>query len=313
MKPLIIVAGPTATGKTKTAVSLAKIINGEIISADSVQVYKGMDIGSAKATVVEQEGVKHHLINVLKPDEPCSIARFQHMVKEAISDIYSRGKLPILTGGTGFYIQSIVYDITFEKQDKDHTYRNSLEEIARNGGTDVLYDMLMKVDEPSTKTIHRNNVKRVIRALEYYQQTGEPISTHNTREKEKSTPYNLAFYVLTMDRDILYKRIDQRVDKMFDEGLVKEVENLMKKGYSEDLVSMQALGYKEIIRYLNGDDTLEHSKEIIKRDTRRFAKRQTTWFKREKNVKWLDLSEYNYNIEKLVNIIVKDIEEKQIM
>ncbi len=314
MKPLIVIAGPTASGKTKTSVHLAKAIGGEIISADSMQVYKGMDIGTAKVTTKEMEGVRHHLIDVLNPDQSCSIAKWQAMVKEAIEDICSRGKIPILAGGTGFYIQSIIYDTNFEENDGDKSYRLELEAIGQGPeGLDKLYEMLKEVDMASTETIHKNNVKRVIRALEYYNQTGEPISVHNEREKKKEAIYNVGFYVLTMEREILYDRINQRVDMMVDAGLVAEVKGLLDQGYDKSLVSMQGLGYKEIVAYLEGHCTLEESLEILKRDTRRFAKRQFTWFKRDPLVQWVDVSLLLKDVNGIVNILLKDIEEKKIL
>ena len=308
MKPLIVIAGPTATGKSKLAVRLAKEIQGEIISADSMQVYKGMDIGTAKVTSEEMEGIRHHLIDVLNPDQGCSIAWFQKMVKEAMADIYARGKVPILAGGTGFYIQSIIYDVTFTDQEADYSYRNSLEKMAENGDKALLFSMLEAVDPDSAKSIHMNNIKRVIRALEYHHLTHEPISLHNEREKEKQTPYNLGFYVLNMDREKLYTRINHRVDQMMDEGLVQEVKTLLEQGYDKSLVSMQGLGYKEIIGYLEGAYDLDYAIDLLKKGTRHFAKRQLTWFKREKNVNWVNLDDHNHDLKEVIKYIVKDIE-----
>jgi len=313
MKPLIVIAGPTATGKSKLAVRLAKEIQGEIISADSMQVYKGMDIGTAKVTLKEMEGVKHHLIDVLNPDEACSIAWFQKMVKAAMADIYARGKVPILAGGTGFYIQSIIYDITFMDHEADHSYRDSLEEMARNGDKALLFAKLEAVDPDSAKTIHMNNVKRVIRALEYYHMANEPISRHNSREKEKQSPYNVGFYVLNMDRELLYNRIHIRVDQMMEEGLVEEVKGLLEQGYSKDLVSMQGLGYKEIIGYLENEYDLDYAIDLLKKGTRHFAKRQLTWFKREKDVAWLNLEDFNHDMKYIIKYILKDIEVKKVL
>lgn len=312
-KPLIVIAGPTASGKTSVSVALAKAIGGEIISADSMQVYKGMDIGTAKVTQSEMDGVPHHLIDVLSPDEGCSIAKFQSMVKDALEDIYSRGKIPILAGGTGFYIQAIVNDIAFEETPPDLSYRHSLETIAAEEGGDTLYEELKAVDPASAIAIHSNNTKRIIRALEYHHFTGERISDHNEVEKEKTSPYNLAFYVLTMERGRLYERINHRVDLMLEEGLVDEVQGLLNQGYTLDLVSMQGLGYKEIVGAINKESSLEAAVELLKRDTRRFAKRQLTWFRREKQVQWLDLDEFGSDIGAVVNFISKDIEEKKIL
>lgn len=313
-KPLIVIAGPTASGKTSTAVALAKAIDGEIISADSMQVYRGMDIGTAKVTAEEMAGVPHHLIDVLEPDQGCSIAAWQQMVKAAMEDIYARGKVPILAGGTGFYIQSIIYDIDFEENEDDKTYRHRLEEIAgAEGGKEKLFELLKSVDPVSAETIHMNNVKRVIRAIEYHQITGEPISEHNEREKQKETPYNLAFFVLTMEREVLYERINMRVDMMVDDGLIQEVKGLLDAGYSPELVSMQGIGYKEIVPYLRADSSLDEALHVLKRDTRHFAKRQFTWFKREPAVEWVDVTDYPGDVDKIVPILLKYIEEYKIL
>ena len=313
-KPLIVIAGPTASGKTSTSVALAKRINGEIISADSMQVYRGMTIGTAKVSEEEMSGVRHHMIDVLNPDDAFSIAKFQKMVKEAMADIYSRGKVPILAGGTGFYIQAIVNDINFVESESDPIYRKSLEEQGQtSAGSQVLFAQLMAVDPESCAAIHMNNTKRVIRALEYYHLTGEKISVHNATEKNKTSPYKVGFYVLTMERDLLYQRINDRVDRMMADGLLEEVKELLDKGYDPSLVSMQGLGYKEIVAFLQGECSLQASVDLLKRDTRRFAKRQLTWFRREALSRWVDVTEFNYNIEGIVNFIVKDIEVNKIL
>ncbi len=312
-RPLIILSGPTASGKTKTSVMLAKAINGEIISADSMQVYKGMDIGTAKVMPEEMDGVRHHLIDVLDPDDGCSIAKFQSMVKAAMEDIYSRGRVPILAGGTGFYIQAILYDIDFEETIADESIREKYDLLYKQEGIEPLYKMLEVVDPDSLKTIHKNNVKRVIRALEYYDLTGEPISVHNARERDKEAAYNFAYYVLELDREVLYDRINHRVDLMVEAGLVQEVKGLLDRGYDRNLVSMQGLGYKEIVAYLQGELTLDEAVDILKRDTRRFAKRQLTWFRREKDVVWVNVTNNDYDFQKVLNIIVKDIEVKKIL
>lgn len=311
--PLIIIAGPTASGKTRLSVELAQKINGEIISADSMQVYKGMDIGTAKVTQEETKGIKHHLIDICEPDEPFNIHSFQRNAKEAIYEIQNKGKIPIIVGGTGFYIQSIVYDIQFDETASDVSFRMYLEDLVKEKGSDYLHDMLKKVDITSSQIIHPNNVKRVIRALEFYHQTGTCISQHNIEQEQKTTPYNLLFYVLNMERKTLYERIDKRVDQMFEKGLIDEVKKLKELGYSKDLVSMQGLGYKEILKALYGDYDLETAKYIIKRDTRHFAKRQLTWFRREENVQWLSLEDYNYDVENILSKIIKDIEVIGIM
>lgn len=288
-KPFIILAGPTASGKTKLSILLAKRVGGEIISADSMQVYKGMDIGSAKIRPEEMQGIPHYLIDVLDPREEFHVHLFQTMAKQAMEEIYAKGKIPILVGGTGFYIQSVLYDIDFGKQEEKGKYRQELEEIAlQPGGKEKLYTKLKQVDPDSCKIIHENNVKRVIRALEFYKENNSPISAHNKEQREKLSPYNSCFFVLTDNREKLYQRIERRVDEMFEEGLVKEVEKLKEMGLTEQFVSMQGLGYKEILRALSGKLTMEEARYLIKRDTRHFAKRQLTWFRREKDVIWVD-------------------------
>ncbi|PKM96033.1 MAG: tRNA (adenosine(37)-N6)-dimethylallyltransferase MiaA [Firmicutes bacterium HGW-Firmicutes-1] len=312
-KPLIIIAGPTASGKTSLSVELAKRINGEIISADSMQVYRYMNIGTAKVSKEEEQGIKHHLIDMIDPKEPFNIRIFQQKAKKAIDEILEKGKIPILVGGTGFYIQAILYDISFEETQNDNSYRWSLEKLASENGNEYLHSLLKEVDEESYKIIHPNNVKRVIRALEYFHQTGSPISKHNEEEKKKTSPYNFLFYMLDMDRQILYNRIDTRVDEMFEKGLVQEVSDLRDRGYTKELVSMQGLGYKEVFSFFDGKCDLEEAKYIIKRDTRHFAKRQFTWFRREKDICWLNLDLFEFNIENILSKIIKDIEEKQFL
>ncbi|MCP1101687.1 tRNA dimethylallyltransferase [Aequitasia blattaphilus] len=290
-KPLIIISGPTAVGKTELSVALAKKINGEIISADSMQVYQEMNIGSAKITSEEMEGIPHHLIDVLNPREDFNVVTFKKMALEAMDKIYQKGKIPILVGGTGFYIQALLYDTEFAENKEDKSYRNYLENIAKEEGKEVLFDMLKKVDEKSTKIIHPNNVKRVIRALEFFNETGSPISEHNKREKEKESPYQYYYFVLNMERAILYDRIDKRVDIMIEEGLVEEVTHLKELGLTKNMVSMQGLGYKEILAFLEGEITLEEAIYLIKRDTRHFAKRQLTWHNGKKDVIWIEKNE----------------------
>lgn len=310
--PLIILTGPTAAGKTELSIQLAKKINGEIISADSMQVYKGMDIGTAKITKEEMQGVPHHLIDILNPEEEFNVMLFKEKADACIQDIYSRKKIPIIAGGTGFYIQAVLYDICFTKEETDKTYRKELEVLAREKGADVLHGMLKEVDEKSAASIHPNNVKRVIRALEYYHETKETMSSHNETERLRSSPYTFSYYVLTMDRDVLYQRIDERVDLMIKRGLVEEVRSLYEKGYAKELVSMQGLGYKELYRYFAGELTLEEAVYIIKRDTRHFAKRQLTWFRREKEVTWIDKGAFNGEEELLAHML-RDLKEKHII
>lgn len=287
-KPLIIIAGPTAAGKTKTSIALAKMTGGEIISADSMQVYRHMDIGSAKVMPKERQGVPHHLIDVLEPTEEFNVVRFQALAKEAMKEIYARGRIPVLVGGTGFYIQSVLYDIDFTENEGDPACRRELERLAAEQGNEALYRLLADIDPEAAETLHPNNVKRIVRALEYHRLTGRKISEHNQEQRGKSSPYDAYYFVLTMDRSTLYQRIDRRVELMLEQGLVEEVVKLKEMGLTKNDVSMQGLGYKEILAYLEGETTLEEAVYTIKRDTRHFAKRQLTWFRREPEAVWID-------------------------
>lgn len=309
-KPLIILTGPTAVGKTKASIGLAKAIGGEIISADSMQVYRHMDIGSAKITKEEMADVPHYLIDILEPEEEFHVVRFQQMAKAAMADIYSRGKIPIIVGGTGFYIQALLYDIDFTENEGDSVYREKLEALAKEKGAAYLHGQLAMVDPKSAEEIHANNIKRVIRALEFYHQTGQKISEHNERERQKESPYQFCYFVLNDRRECLYERIDQRVDQMIRNGLVQEVQTLKERGCTKQMVSMQGLGYKEIFSYLEGDCSLEEAVYIIKRDTRHFAKRQLTWFKRERDVIWVQKDELNYDDKKLLQSLLESIKER---
>lgn len=312
-KPLIILTGPTAVGKTKLSIALAKAVNGEIISADSMQVYQYMDIGSAKIKKEEMQGVPHYLIDVLKPEEEFHVVRFQEMAKQAMEEIHAKGKIPILTGGTGFYIQAVVKDIDFSENTEKSEVRSRLEQLAKDKGSEYLHQKLLEVDPDSAQKIHANNVKRVIRALEYYELTGEKISLHNEREAAKESPYCYAYFVLNDLREKLYQRIDARVDEMLKEGLVQEVEKLSRMGYTRNMVSMQGLGYKEILAYLEGECSLEEAVYILKRDTRHFAKRQITWFKREPDVIWVNKPEFGYEDEKILNYMLENCEKRGII
>lgn len=311
-RPLIILTGPTAVGKTKASIGLAKAINGEIISADSMQVYKYMDIGSAKIHPEEMQGVKHYLVDELEPDEEFNVVRFQQMAKQAMQEIYAKGKVPILVGGTGFYIQAVLYDIDFQENDEDHSYREELEGLAKEKGASYLHQMLAEVDEESAKEIHENNVKKVIRALEYHHQTGQKISAHNAQERQKESPYNAVYFVLNDERKNLYDRINLRVDQMIEEGLVEEVRGLKERGYKKEMVSMQGLGYKEMLDYLDGIYTLEEAVEIIKRDTRHFAKRQLTWFRRERNVEWINKEAFAYDENRILAELLRILDRNGI-
>lgn len=305
--PLIILTGPTATGKTTLSIELAKAINGEIISADSMQVYKYMDIGSAKIHTDEMQGIKHYLVDILEPTQDFNIVMFQKYAKEAISEIYAKGKIPIMVGGTGFYIQSVLYDVSFNEINEDNKLRDELQQIASDKGADYLHDMLRQIDPESAEIIHANNIKRVIRAIEYYKQTGRKISSHNETERKKKTAYDSYYFVLTCERSKLYATIDKRVDKMIEDGLVEEVKLLMDKGCNRNSTAMQGLGYKEIISYLMGEISLEEAIYIIKRDTRHFAKRQLTWFRRERDVIWIEKDKFAYNDKKILNNILQTI------
>lgn len=312
-KPLIILTGPTAVGKTRLSIGLAKELNGEIISADSMQVYRHMDIGSAKIKPEEMEGIPHYLVDVLEPEEEFHVARFQQMAKEAMEEIYAKGKIPILVGGTGFYIQALLYDIDFTKGEEDTAYREELLALSKERGADYLHEMLEKVDPKSATEIHANNVKRVIRALEFYKQTGTPISAHNEEERQKESPYDFCYFVLTDERQVLYDRIDRRVDQMMEEGLVEEVTHLRDLGYHREMVSMQGLGYKEILAYLEGECSLEEAIYTIKRDTRHFAKRQLTWFRREREVLWIDKRDYDRKEEAILEACVRAWKEREVL
>ena len=292
MKDLIVLTGPTAVGKTSLSIDLAKAVDGEIISADSMQVYKYMNIGTAKITEEEKCGIPHFLIDEFEPDEEFNVTIFKNKVMGYIKDIKSRGKVPIIVGGTGFYIQSVIYDINFNEYGDDSNVRKKYEAMAETLGKSELHKKLALVDREYADSVSENNVKKVVRALTFFEMTGEKLSEHNKRERERSSPFDFAYFVLTMDRKKLYERIDKRVDLMFDMGLVEEVKALMAKGYDKSLVSMQGIGYKEVIDYLNGETSLEECIDIIKRDTRHFAKRQLTWFKREKVVTYIDKDEF---------------------
>lgn len=312
-RPLIILAGPTAVGKTAASIELAKAINGEIISADSMQVYKYMDIGSAKITKEEMQGIKHYLIDELEPTKEFNVALFQSLANQYMEEIYAKGKIPILVGGTGFYIQSVLYQIDFTKNDGDMTYRKELEELAKQRGGEYLHQMLEKVDEKAAREIHANNIKRVIRALEFHHQTGQKISEHNMEERQKESPYNYVYFVLNDERNIVYDRINLRVDLMFEQGLLEEVENLKAMGCARGMVAMQGLGYKEVLDYLDGLCTLEEAKEKIKQETRHFAKRQLTWFRRERDICWVNKQDFDREDEKIHQYMLEVLKEREII
>ena len=310
---MIILAGPTAVGKTAASIRLAKAVGGEIISADSMQVYRHMDIGSAKIRQEEMEGVPHYLVDVLEPEEDFNVVRFQQMAKAAAEEIYARGRIPIAAGGTGFYIQALLYDIDFTENDGDSSFRRELEKTAEEKGGEYLHALLQEADPEAALQIHPHNIKRMIRALEFHHQTGGKISEHNETEREKESPYNFAYFVLTDDRSRLYDRIDRRVDLMMEEGLLDEVRFLKERGVRRDSTAMQGLGYKELYAFLDGEYPLEEAVRIIKRDTRHFAKRQLTWFKRERDVIWADKSVIGQDDDAVIDFILKELKNRGII
>ena len=290
--PLLIIAGPTATGKSASAVELALRMGGEVISADSMQVYRGMDIGSAKVTGEEMRGVPHHLIDCVDPDETWNVVRFKEQASLAVRDIADRGKLPIVCGGTGFYIQALLYDIDFTQMEENAPLRKRLSDMAAEKGPEAVHALLAQRDPASAAAIHPGNVKRVIRALEFIEESGRSIAAHNAEQREKQSAYHSVFFVLTMDRAKLYERIDRRVDIMMQQGLLEEVTRLRDMGIARDSTAMQGIGYKQIYGFLEGEYDLEEAVRLIKRDTRHFAKRQLTWFGREKEVLWVDTDRF---------------------
>lgn len=312
-QPLIILTGPTAVGKTDLSISLAKAVNGEIISADSMQVYRNMDIGTAKIMPDEMQGIRHHLIDVLDPSEDFNVFLFKELATKAMNEIYERGHVPIIAGGTGFYIQSVLYDIDFSNEENDNSYRKELEVLALEKGAEYVHNMLKEIDIESAEQIHFNNTKRVIRALEYYHLTGQKMSDHNKEQRAKESPYNFAYFVLNDLREKIYERINKRVDIMVENGLVEEVRKLVSMGYTREMVSMQGLGYKEIIDYFNGEISLEEAIYRLKRDTRHFAKRQLTWFGREKTVTFVNKNEFNNDTGLILDFMLGHLKDKEII
>lgn len=312
-QPMIILTGPTAVGKTALSIALAKRVNGAVISADSMQIYKHMDIGSAKIMPEEMQGIPHYMVDELEPSDEFHVVRFAELAKQYLEQIYQAGQIPIIVGGTGFYIQALLYDIDFTEQECDEAYRSSLEDLAKEKGAEHLHAMLREVDPESAETIHANNIKRVIRALEFYHLSGEKISAHNKKERQKTSPYNFAYFVLTDNRSRLYANIDKRVDTMLERGLIAEVAQLKEMGYHREMVSMQGLGYKEILDYLDGKYTLEEAIYIIKRETRHFAKRQLTWFRREREVLWLDKETFTYDENAILEDMLQTLRKREII
>lgn len=313
-KPLVILTGPTAVGKTALSISLAKKINGAVVSADSVQVYKKLDVGSAKICANEMQGIDHYLIDLYDADFDYNIATFKADSDSALAEIYKRCKIPLVTGGTGFYIHALLYDNDFTEENCISDVRTKLEEIAlKENGKDILFDKLREVDPVSAERIHINNVKRVIRAIEFYELNGSPISAFNDTQKEKESPFNFAYFVLDDDRDLLYERINKRVDIMIESGLVDEVRELKESGITPDAISMQSLGYRQIYKYLLGEYTLAEAIDAIKLETRHFAKRQLTWFNREKDVIRLYKPDFNWDEEKILEFMIKTLRERNII
>ncbi len=308
-KPLLAIVGPTATGKTAVGVQLALKLKGEVVSADSMLVYQGMDIGTAKPTKDEMQGVPHHMIDIVKPDEDYSVARYQKEAEQVIASLHQKNKLPILVGGTGLYIRAVIDEYDFAAPGEDGELRKTLYQQAQLKGNEWLHSKLAEVDPPAAEKIHPNNVRRVIRALEVYKLTGRRISSMQRASYRTNAKYQLAIFGLTMQRNLLYRRIEQRVDQMIAAGLVEEVKSLLDKGIKRSMTAMQGLGYKEIAAYLAGEISLEEAIELIKRDTRRFAKRQITWFKRDPRIHWLDVHNYD-NITKLSEEIIALMQEK---
>ena len=309
-KPLIVIAGATATGKSDLAVNIAKIIGGEIISADSMQVYKYMDVGTAKVTEEEMSGIKHHLLDVLNPDESCDAVRYKELALKAMDEIYSNGHIPIMCGGTGFYIQAVTRDIDFTEEN-DNSIRKEITEFYEENGEDALFERLRSIDEESAQIIPKQNIKRVIRAIEFYELHKKKISDHNKEQQERETPYNLAYFVLNRDRSLLYEKIDKRVDIMLENGLLDEVKDLIEKfPYNSQSGLYNAIGYKEIIDYLNGETSYERAVELIKQNSRHYAKRQVTFFKRERYADFIDID--SISKDEAMNYILNKLKEQNI-
>ena len=304
-KPVLVLTGPTAVGKTALSLKLAKAVNGAVVSADSMQVYRGMNIGSAKILPEERQGIPPYLIDVLEPEEDFNVALFKKMALQAMNEIWKNGQVPVITGGTGFYIQAVLRDIDFSESDGKSDIRDAYEQMAEEKGPEALHALLAEKDPEAARAIHPNNRKRVIRALEFYDQTGTPISRHNEEQRAKDSPYCYLYFVLNDEREKLYQQIDRRVDQMIADGLVDEVRRLKDRGLTEDHVSMKGLGYKELFPYLDGKCSLEEAVEIIKRDTRHFAKRQITWFKRESGIIWVNKNEFHYDDDAILDYMLE--------
>lgn len=305
---LIIIGGPTAVGKTEISIKLAQILNGEIISADSMQIYRDMNIGSAKISYDEMQGIPHHMIDIVDPTEEFSVSEYKLLAKAKIREIISKGKIPIIVGGTGLYIDSLIRNYSYTEGFKDENFRVEMETLALEKGNVFLHSMLKDIDLESYKNIHPNNRKRVIRALEVYKITGKPFSSFKENEGKVLEEYDIYYYVLTMNREKLYERINRRVDVMIENGLLEEVKHLKDKGMTPDMQSMKGIGYKELLYYLNGDISLEKAIDMLKQGTRNYAKRQLTWFRRDSLVEFINKDVYNSE-EEIINKILNDIGE----
>ncbi|GAA0120712.1 MAG: tRNA (adenosine(37)-N6)-dimethylallyltransferase MiaA [Clostridium argentinense] len=312
MKNLFILAGPTAVGKTEISIKLAKNLNGEIISCDSMQIYKEMDIGSAKITKEEMSGIEHYLVDIINPNEEFSVAQFKQYAEEAIFKISNKNKLPMVVGGTGLYINSLIYNYSFGDTDKDEKYREYLNGLAEKKGKEYVHNMLKEIDEESFKKLYPNDLKRVVRALEVYKTTGKTMSEYLVEQDIYNIPYNVYYYVLTMNREKLYERINKRVDIMMEKGLLEEVTALKNKGYTEDMQSMKGIGYKELLYHLKGEISLEKSIDMIKQFSRNYAKRQLTWFRKDPRVVWVDKDNFS-NDEEVAKFIEEDFKKKLLM
>ncbi len=307
---IIVICGPTATGKTRLSIELAKAVNGEIISADSMQVYKKMNIGTAKPTVEEMQGIKHYLIDELEPSQSFSVAKYKELANQYINEIKNKGKTPIIVGGTGLYIHSLLDDRDFGNYQPDFVYRDELYAIAENKGGEALKEMLIKIDPDTAERLHSNDTKRLVRALEVYKLTGKTITYWNEMSKISSSPYNALIFGLTYhNREALYEKINIRVDQMFEGGLIDEVKTLLANGVKPEMTAMQAIGYKELVCYLNGEITLDEAKDKIKQESRRYAKRQLTWFRRDTNIIWFEIDSLEFiDIKNISNKIIKTME-----
>lgn len=312
MKDLFILAGPTAVGKTEISIKLAKKLNGEIISCDSMQIYKEMDIGSAKITKEEMKGIEHYLVDIINPNEEFSVAQFKEHAEEAIGKIYDKNKIPMVVGGTGLYINSLIYNYSFGDTSKDEKYREYLSSLAEQNGKDYVHNMLKEIDEDSFQKLYPNDLKRVIRALEVYKTTGKTMSEYLAEQNVYDIPYNVYYYVLIMNREKLYERINKRVDIMMEKGLLEEVIALKNKGYTEDMQSMKGIGYKELLYHLKGEISLEKSIDMIKQFSRNYAKRQLTWFRKDPRVVWVDKDRFN-NDDEVAKFIEEDFKRKILM